>query len=81
MIVVSSLVLNSPPICADFSDTSVKCVLASATTLSLRPPPQYHRVRFLPFLVPPLPEPEVPHAAVIAGGGGGQRGGLQKSSA
>ena len=35
-------------------------VLASPTTLSLRPPPQYHRVRSLPWAPP---APELPQAA------------------
>ncbi len=62
--VVVSFDLKSPPMEATVSFTSLlKCVFASATTLSLSAPPQYHKVRFLPFLPPAESEP-LPHATV-----------------
>src|SRR3712207_5419859 len=61
-IVVVSLALKSPPITDGLSVVCVKCLTPSATTLSLRPPAQYHRVVVL-LSVEPDPEPESsPHA-------------------
>src|SRR6478672_9851374 len=55
--VVVSFCLKSPPMDAAVRVIALlKWVFASATTLSLSAPPQYHRVRFLPFLVPLDPE-------------------------
>lgn len=60
---VSSLVLKSPPTTEVLRLMPEKCFLASATTLSLRPPDQYQRLRFLLSLAPLDAEPP-PHAAV-----------------
>lgn len=63
--VVVSFCLKSPPMELVVSLTwLLKCVLASATTLSLSAPPQYQRVRSLPSLLPLDPELP-PHAAVV----------------
>ncbi len=65
VIVVSSFCLKSPPITEGLRVTAVKCLTVSATTLSLSPPPQYHRVR-VELLAADVPEELLPHAAAAA---------------
>jgi hypothetical protein len=66
VIVVSSFCLKSPPITDGLSVTLEKCLTASATTLSLSPPPQYHRLSVELFPPDEPPEELVPHAAAAA---------------